>query len=134
MCLQCKNKIARVSYELMLTKTVLVVKNNSSIPKTFSLQKIQSTYTNWTLKARELFLHRTKVSRPWRQNVLQSPIFNFVSQFYGFVHLQKNAVELLVHFGQREYFITRLVKSTKRKWVVTLYSIMYMICTFIFWR
>ena len=26
MCLQCKNKIARVSYELMLTKTVLVVK------------------------------------------------------------------------------------------------------------
>ena len=25
MCLQCKNKIARVSYELMLTKTVLRV-------------------------------------------------------------------------------------------------------------
>ena len=62
----------------------------------------------------------------------------FSTLFHSFMVLyicKKNAVELLVHFGQRdnfwsyrEYFITRLVKSTKRKWVVTLYSIMYMIC------
>ena len=101
-----------------------------------------SKYTNWTLKARELFFC-TEPKFPDHEDRMFCKV-PFSTLFHSFMVLyicKKNAAELLVHFGQRDnfwshrvYFITKLVKSTKRKWVVTLYSIMYMICTFIFWR
>ena len=104
------------------------------LPRTFSLQK-NSKYTNWTLKARELFFAKNQSFQTMKTECFAKSHFQLCFTVLWFCTFAKNAVELLVHFGQRdnfwsyrEYFITRLVKSTKRKWVVTLYSIMYMIC------
>ena len=103
--------------------------------RTFSLQKIQSTIQIGLWKQENFFAQNQSFQTMKTERFAKSNFQLCFSVLWFCTFAKKNAVELVVHFGQRdnfwsyrEYFITRLVKSTKRKWVVTLYSIMYMIC------
>ena len=125
---------------LKIVRFLVVQSNSLFLPRTFSSQKIQSIQIGlW--KQEKFFFAQNQSFQTMKTECFAKSHFQLCFTVLWFCTFAKNAVELLVHFGQRdnfwshrEYFITRLVKSTKRKWVVTLYSIMYMICTFIFWR